>query len=351
MAKGVAIRSGGSRFGSVVLRTAVTVFAAFGLAARADLATGQDRPATSSEHLDEVTVRALRWLDERTLARVVIPKFVESHGIAGARINQVGSWHDGVCPETQGLKPLANEYVSRRVREVAAQVGAPVGYADRCKTNVEILFTTHPEEQLRYVVKNKPGMLGYSRSALGKLTTFDHPIQAWYATRTHSFVSIVAPMSGQRAGHEIVDDPMAKNLWITTDAHGEAPPMGETDLDLRGDLVRGVAGSRLENGMRSEFVNVMILIDTGQVNQHPLGAITDYVAMLTLTHSALGGCNELPSVIDLLSRDCGARPPPQGITAADEAYLKALYASNLEMNVNLERGEIHDRMLKQIVRH
>jgi hypothetical protein len=73
--------------------------------------------------------------------------------------------------------------------------------------------------------------------------------------------------------------------------------------------------------------------------------------MLALTRSALGGCNELPSVIDLLSRDCGERPPPQAVTTADEAYLKALYASNLEMNVSLERGEIHDRMLRQIVGH
>jgi hypothetical protein len=93
----------------------------------------------------------------------------------------------------------------------------------------------------------------------------------------------------------------------------------------------------------------MILIDSRQVNRHSLSAIADYVAMLALTRSTLGGCNELPSVIDLLSPDCGARPPPEGITSADEAYLKALYSSNLEMNVSLERGEIHDRMLRKIL--
>jgi hypothetical protein len=344
------IRSGDPR-GSLALSTGVALCVAFWLAARAGLAAGADPPAGSSAQLDEVTVRALRWLDERTLDRVVIPKFVASHGIASARINQVGSWHDRICPETQGLQPLSNEYVSRRVLELAGDVGAPTERAGRCKTNVEILFTAHPEEQLSYVVKNKPGLLGYSPSGLGELTTFDHPIQAWYATRTHSFVAIEAPTSGQRAGHEIVDDPMARNLWITTDTHAQNPPMGQSTQDSTGDLVRGVAGSRLENGMTSEFVNVLILIDSRQVNEHPLRAIADYVAMLMLTRSALGGCNELPSVIDLLSRDCGERPPPPGITSSDEAYLKALYASNLEMNVSLERGEIHDRMLRHIVGH
>jgi hypothetical protein len=84
------------------------------------------------------------------------------------------------------------------------------------------------------------------------------------------------------------------------------------------------------------------------VSQYSLAAIADYIAMLALTHASLGGCSELPSIIDLLSADCGARPLPQSITAADASYLKALYSSNLEMKVSLERGEIHDRMLRDI---
>jgi hypothetical protein len=33
------------------------------------------------------------------------------------------------------------------------------------------------------------------------------------------------------------------------------------------------------------------------------------------------------------------------MTDADSAYLKALYTSNLEVKLNLEHGELHDRML------
>jgi hypothetical protein len=51
---------------------------------------------------------------------------------------------------------------------------------------------------------------------------------------------------------------MSKNLWLTTDTHAGSPPMGQNTQDSGGDLVRGVAGSRLENGMMSEFVNVLI---------------------------------------------------------------------------------------------
>jgi hypothetical protein len=63
---------------------------------------------------------------------------------------------------------------------------------------------------------------------------------------------------------------------------------------------------------------------------------------------SLDGCNLLPSIIDILSADCGNRAKPQGITEADTAYLKALYSSNLETHVNLEQGEMRDQMLKSI---
>src|SRR5262249_42405903 len=120
-------------------------------------------------------------------------------------------------------------------------------------------------------------------------------------------------------------------------------------LDIPGDMVHGSANSRLKTEVSSQFANVLIIIDSRQTSQYPLGALADYVAMLVLTRTSLSGCNELPSVTDLLSHDCGTRERPQSITEADRAYLKALYASSLESNTSLARGEIHDRMLRQIV--
>jgi hypothetical protein len=55
--------------------------------------------------------------------------------------------------------------------------------------------------------------------------------------------------------------------------------------------------------------------------------------------------------MDLLSADCTGRAPPNFITGADVAYLKALYSANLEMNLNLERGDMHDRMLQDVLGH
>jgi hypothetical protein len=36
------------------------------------------------------------------------------------------------------------------------------------------------------------------------------------------------------------------------------------------------------------------------------------------------------------------------LTAADRAYLKALYSADLQKNINIERDDIHDQMMRQI---
>jgi hypothetical protein len=71
--------------------------------------------------------------------------------------------------------------------------------------------------------------------------------------------------------------------------------------------------------------------------------------MLALTRmSSLDDCSRLPSIIDLLSSGCGKREKPVALTETDTAYLKALYSANLENTLNLEQGDIRDKMVTAI---
>jgi hypothetical protein len=77
-----------------------------------------------------------------------------------------------------------------------------------------------------------------------------------------------------------------------------------------------------------------------------LAAITDYISMIALTRIvSLDTCNELPSILDLLSSACGTRATADSITEADTAFLQALYRSDLERKLNIEQGEMRDRMV------
>jgi hypothetical protein len=271
--------------------------------------------------LEEVTVTAHKQIDLDTLDHVIIPQFVASHGTPSERIGQIGRWADNICPEIHGLQPLYDEFVSRRVIAVARSVGAPTPPAGRCTTNVDIVFTTRPQEVLDDIARTSPVLLGYSQRPAA-LRTMRHPIEARYLTGTRSFVSLSTSVNGNTP--TIHSGLQIDNVW---------------------DPIVGQAGSRLGDHVRSEFARVTVIADSNALLHHSLQSIADYIAMLVLTRSALEGCNALPSILDLLSSDCGGRTPPTSMTDADSAYLKALYTSNLEVKLNLEHGELHARKL------
>jgi hypothetical protein len=308
----------------------------------------------NAQALEEVTVTAQREVDPRVVDHVLVPRFVRSHAIPSPKTDQVARWYDGVCPSTLGLQPLSNEFVSRRVIALARSVGAPTASKESCKTNVEIMFTANPSEQLDYVAKNEPVLLGMPSPARGEPSSLDHPIQAWYVTQTRSYsVTESPPWNATPQGHEFKDNPQYQTLWQVPSTAAASPQMGSggVQIDSSDSFIRGVAGSYLSTGVVSEFANVLVIVDSNQVRGYSLNAIAEYVAMLVLTRASLNGCNELPSVIDLLSRDCGARPRTEKFTDADTAYLTALYASNLEKKLAIEQGEMHDRMLTLVAGH
>ncbi len=305
----------------------------------ADQSAPRDSPA-----LQEVQVTASR-LDRHTLKRVAI-QFVKLHGAVSPVIHQIGRWGADVCPGVTGLDAAADAFVSRRVKEVARSVGAPTrGVGKRCVVNVEIVFTAEPQQLLNHIAKAYPMLLGSSRSAGD--TTFRHAIQSWYLTGTREMngwnptvVSLGSPDPDTAAAaatlsRDITEDFVTGLQVDPADGRGYAPT--------------GLAGSYFTKGLTSEFLHVLVIVDTRKVARDSLGSISDYISMLALTRmSSLDGCNELPSVIDLLSSGCGSSAKPQALTAADTAYLKALYSSDLEANLNIELGDMRDRMVKVI---
>jgi hypothetical protein len=313
----------------------------------ADVPPSADRPATShSQPLDEVTITA-RKFERRTLENVIIPKFVQSHGSPSPGINQLGRWRDGVCPRVSGLQPAFNQLVVRRIAAVAQSVGAPARPVGQpCRVNVEIVFTPQPQALLDRVAKVYPTLLGSSRTKGD--TTFAHPVQSWYLTGTRALNGYNPPVIGLDA----TPPPTADNH---VDASTSLPLAYGVQVDPAygsGTTATGLAGSRLGKGLESEFLHVFAIVDSRKVEQSSMTAVSDYLAMVSLTRlSSLDTCSELPSIIDLLSTGCGSRDKPIGITLADTAFLKSLYSSDLAHNINIERGDMHDRMVTAILGH
>jgi hypothetical protein len=318
-----------------------------GMLTAASVSAVPAQPVTKdADKLEEVQVVASK-LDKHTLNRVAM-KFVESHAVANPVIHQIGRWRAEVCPGVTGLAPAATAFVSGRVEEVARSVGAPTHKGGgKCTVNVEVVFTPEPQQLLNHIATAYPGLLGSSRSAGD--TTFSHAIQSWYLTGTRS-VEGFQPLTDSAAEAAFIGGPdpyeMEVSLAIsrsgsTTDGVSINPPSGS------GFSPWGRTGSYVSKGLTGELMHVFIVVDAGKIAATSLRSTADYIAMLALTRmGSLDTCSELPSIIDLLSSGCGERQKPPALTDADVTYLKALYSSDLEKNLNVEQGDMRDRMVR-----
>jgi hypothetical protein len=298
-------------------------------------AQSQDSQSISGRTLQEVTVTATPLRDHHTLGRAV-SGFADSHSAPEAsRTSQIGRWYEPVCPLVTGLRPPGRDFITREILDVARSVGAPTAppVGKKCVT-VEIVFTHEPQALLDHIAKSYRALLGFNPASQTQkqwwksVTTFSRPIQAWYETGTRS--TDYQPPRGDASSPSC---PSCMPALLDSDKTVQPP---------------GGTASRFRQDLRSEFVHVLIIADGGQIARYSLQSVADYLAVLSLTHmSQLDQCAPLPSITDLLVSGC-TTPVADSLTATDRAYLKALYSADLEKHLNIEQGDIHEQMMRQI---
>ena len=262
--------------------------------------------------------------------RQVLEKFVEGFSSENRVTGKIARWEDGVCPLTIGLAPRFAAFVSRRVREVAGQAGAPVNKASGCKPNIHIVFTSAPQALIDNIKKKQPEFLGYydNNSQRDALAAVTRPIQAWYLTETKDLRGMAEVDNPRGGGSEItIQDPTLPNTFMTI-----------VMPHARG---RNVSGSRLGDGTHSAFHNIIIVADPARLTDHEIGTLADYIAFLSLTQlPSLGACQPLSSIVNLLAKDCAA---VKGLTDNDGAYLRGLYRMGTDRIIGVQRAQIaHD---------
>jgi hypothetical protein len=226
-----------------------------------------------------------------------IADFVDSH--SATRLEKIARWEEGVCPSVTGLPANFIKFITKRVRDVATSVGAPVNADESCKTNINIVFTTSPQELLNTVRDKEPVRLGYwsNTAQADEMAKVKHDIQSWHATQTVDL-----------RGRPLIDSRYA--------AQGNALTSNATSS----------TGMRIGDGLRSSFYNGLVVANPNRLGDAEIGALADHIAMLALAQPAtLGVCQELPSILDMTNATCRKEAPVKGLTKADTGYLKGLY--------------------------
>src|SRR5471032_441230 len=272
-----------------------------------------------------------------TRSREVLDSFVQSFAAPARMTGKLARWEDGICPITIGLRPAATKFVIQQVKDVAAKVGAPVNDKESCRPNIAIVFTTGPQALLDNVRKHQPQYLGYfdNNSQRDALATVTHPIQAWYTTATKDLRGMAELDNAKGGGDEItiVDDPLNPAQIVTMvmpHAHG-----------------RNVTGSRLGDGLRSVFDQVIIVADPSKLLNYEIGSLADYISMLALTQlSSLDTCQQLPSIVNLLASGCTQKA--SALTDNDLAYLRGLYKMSPDCTARIQQDEVAYGMEKSL---
>lgn len=263
-----------------------------------------------------------------------VRRFVETFTAPTRITGKIARWEVGICPITVGLKASYARYISQRLREVAAQVGAPVNDNAACKPNIEIVFTTAPQGLADTIRKRHDAYLGYADNSKqrDKLATITRPIQSWYLTATQDLAGKVEVDGSRVAGTGGVRVPCfeaARCQGGTQELYSGSPVHAMLTTGMRG----------LGDGLRSGFYHVIIAADPAKLLDHEIGTLGDYIAMLALTQlSSLDVCQNLASVTGLLTQGCGTSA--QALTVNDLGYLRGLYHMNPERALSVQQDQI-----------
>ena len=302
---------------------AATSTSGSGVAARTPESPQPNPTVADPQEIPDITVTAARPPTAEELAGNSLHEFIKHHATAGnldltdSLLRRVPRWIGGrrsICPVTIGLSPEQNAFVTERVRALAEYVGAPVQPGPQCEENVTIQFTNNPQKTMDQIYKWATDyFLNRYSGGMRELIKFTsgHAIQGWYL------------MGGD---------------W-------------RTDLALVHLDVLPIWPQITQNySSRSGIGVVILVIDTTKVVGYTIGAIADYLAMLTLSVAqSPDHCDPLPSILDLMSSSCGTREKPTAITAGDLAFLKALYYKNTGRSMS--RIDIESNMTRQFKAH
>lgn len=236
---------------------------------------------------------------------------LDAHPFGPARWR--GVMGETICPRTMGLDPAFNDFVSARIRAVAAYVGAPAATESRCAVNVVVIFTSKPRKVMEQAFRAGDLMRGVDMNALRPFSkTLD--------------------VSGQHT---------VQGLWR----------VGE---QLRGLWQLVVLPTGPGNRVRSPYAgpsiyNALLVINTQKLASSHIGTIADYLAFVTLSAAQNPDhCDQLPSILDLMSASCSQRPAPKTLTAADLAYLRAIYSRKGSFLDTPDEDEIEALMSQQL---
>ena len=245
---------------------------------------------------------------------------------------KLARWEVPVCPIVMGLNPKAVQFITQRLRAVAAGAGARVSGDPKCRPNIQVVFTTAPQTLLTSIRQKQGDLLGYfdTLKQLDQMATVTRPIQAWYMTATRDVRGNLQTDTARTDGMEFPTGNKRDMVWMP---------------NVR---AYAVTGNRIGDGLRANLHHVTIVADPTKLLEYEMGPVADYLAMLALSQMVTPDrCQSLPTITNLLAADCPRIPP--SLSDIDLGYLRGLYHMNAERSKSVQIREVTYQMRQELI--
>jgi hypothetical protein len=279
-------------------------------------ANAQSTTAAPGPRLDTITVEAARHREivERQVKAFVGQIAVKPYDSSLARWEPVVP----LCLLVAGLPREDGEFILARVSKIAAAAGAPLA-AEHCKPNLYIVVSADPDALLKAWNKRDVWMFGdesdQGGTTIRKFLNANSPVRVWYNAELYS-------ADGTPLGNT-----------------GDCRPILSCRTTLR------ATATRIVFNQTRDLTSALVMVDGPRARGINFGQLASYIAMLALAEiRANADVADAPSILHLFSRSENDRPA--GLSAWDEAFLKALYRT--EHTDRQQLAEIKTAMVQEI---
>ena len=221
-----------------------------------------------------------------------------------------------LCPLVAGAPRQVNTYVAARLREVGQTVS--ISYEDKaCRPNLLILFSREPDVMLTQARRRyKISFAGAQLPVIERFIADPRPVRWWHSIVATSNLGAISTMS-DAFGPEEVRSP----------------------------------GSRIVSPTRNLIGASVVVIDAGQMAGVEIGALADYVAMVSLAD--IDANRSVPghaSILNLFARDVPADKVAKHLTPVDMAYLRGLYRVRPDLRGANQLAQLATLMAEELER-
>jgi hypothetical protein len=257
-------------------------------------------------------------------------------------------WYGPLCVGVVGMQAAQAQVFNDRIGEVAEAVRLEV-QGPGCRPNVLIHFARDAGGLARSLADQSNLMsasnaTGNSQGAdaLQDFLQTQDAVRWWHVSRTATDGVAFGRNSQQNGEQE------RTRVQEFTGEAGSSTPEQEMQEQTgeqfsSGTRVREV--SRLRGGVMEMMDYVIIVIDANRTSHTTVGALADYVAMITLAQiNPQADTASAPTILNLFD---GAGETQTALTSWDLAYLRGLYASSdTPRSTRQQEGQIVRRMMQ-----